>query len=273
MSVAGKVVIVTGATSGVGRAIASVWAARGAKVLACGRRADLGEQLEAEAVGDLAFVRTDVSVAADARALVAETVRRHGRVDVLVNNAGVEGDIVDFHMLADEQWDYVLDINLRGAFLVARAVVAQLLEQDDGGTLLHIASTNATQALAHMAPYNAAKAGLIQLSNTIAVEYLLTGIRSNVVVLGGAEGESAVRTTDGLARTLRGADYVRPTESGPLEQLVQKADEVAAFLALLAHDDARLLTGATVELDRAVTAGFATSILSHMTAAGLWGAP
>lgn len=277
MSIAGKVALITGATSGVGRSTALVWAQRGAKVVACGRREELGKELEAEvrdAGGDLTFVRADVARSADCEAAVQTGVTTYGRLDVLLNNAGIEGDVVDFHTLDEGQWDSVVDINLKGAFLCSRFAVAQMVAQGEGGLLLHIASINAIEALANMAPYNAAKAGLLQLSRTIAVEYVLQGIRSNAIVLGGAEGDTASRTQDQIARRLRGPDYVRPVEPNPLaELLTQKGPDVGAFLALLAHDDARLLTGATIALDRAMTAGFTSSMTIQMTTAGLWGTP
>ena len=276
MSIEGKVALITGATSGVGRSTALVWAAKGAKVVACGRREELGKELEAEvrdSGGDLTFVRADVARSADCEAAVQTAVSTHGRLDVLLNNAGIEGDVVDFHTLDEDQWDSVVDINLKGAFLCSRFAVAQMVAQGGGGLLLHIASINAIEALANMAPYNAAKAGLVQLSRTIAVEYVLQGIRSNAIVLGGAEGDTASRTQDQIARRLRGPDYVRPVEPNPLaELLTQKGPDVGAFLALLAHDDARLMTGATIALDRSMTAGFTSSMTIQMTTAGLWGA-
>jgi NAD(P)-dependent dehydrogenase (short-subunit alcohol dehydrogenase family) len=277
VSIEGKVAVVTGATSGVGRSTALVWAQRGAKVIACGRREELGKQLESEARdagGDLTFVAADVSSAADCRRVIETAVSTYGRLDVLLNNAGIESDIVDFHALSEPQWDTVIDVNLKGTFLCSRYAVEQMVTQGEGGLLLHMASINAVEALAHMAPYNAAKAGVVQLSRTIAVEYLLHGIRSNAIILGGAEGDTASRTQDDIARYLRGPDYVRPAEPDPMAALlIQKGEDIGAFLALLAHDDARLLTGATIALDRAMTAGFTSSMTIHMTTAGLWGAP
>ncbi len=276
-SLTGKVALITGATSGVGRAIAEGWAARGAAIVATGRREELGKTLEydvAQAGGRLTFVCADVRNDADCALAVQTAVDDFGRLDILVNNAGVEGPVGDFHRLTEAQWDEVLDINLKGPFLCSQHAITQMLAQGDGGVLLHMASINAVEALAHMAPYNASKAALVQLARTIAVEYLFSGIRSNAIILGGAEGDTARRTQDELAKFVRGADYVRPATDDAMEELVmQKSEDVAGFLALLVSDDARPLTGATVALDRAMTAGFTSSMAIHMTTAGLWGTP
>ena len=277
LSLTGKVALITGATSGVGRAIAEGWAARGAAIVATGRRQELGKSLEydvQEAGGKLAFVCADVRSSADCARAVQAAVDHFGRLDILVNNAGVEGPMADFHSLTEAQWDEVLDINLKGPFLCSQHAIRQMLAQGDGGTLLHVASINAVEALAHMAPYNASKAALVQLARTLAVEYLFNGIRSNAIILGGAQGDTASRTQDGLAKFVRGDGYVRPPTDDAMEQVVmQKSADVAGFLALLVSDEARLLTGATVAVDRAMTAGFTSSMAIHMTTAGLWGTP
>jgi NAD(P)-dependent dehydrogenase (short-subunit alcohol dehydrogenase family) len=275
VSLEGKVALITGATSGVGRAIAKGWAARGAAIVATGRRHELGKSLEydaRQAGGRLTFVRADVRSDADCAVAVKTAVDEFGRLDILVNNAGVEGPVADFHCVSEAQWDEVLDINLKGAFFCSQHAIQQMLHQGDGGVLLHMASINAVEALAHMAPYNVSKAALVQLARTIAVEYLFNGIRSNAIILGGAEGETARRTQDGLARFVRGDAYVRPPIDDAMEQVVmQRAEDVAGFLALLVSEEARLLTGATVALDRAMTAGLTASMAIHMTTAGLWG--
>jgi NAD(P)-dependent dehydrogenase (short-subunit alcohol dehydrogenase family) len=124
-----------------------------------------------------------------------------------------------------------------------------------------------------MAPYNASKAAVVEFSRTLAVEYLLDGIRSNAIVLGGVRGGgTAERTQDGLARYLRGPDYVRPEAAAddPLADVVlQDPDEVADLLGVLCSDALRLLTGATIALDRAMTAGFTSSMMTHMSTANL----
>jgi NAD(P)-dependent dehydrogenase (short-subunit alcohol dehydrogenase family) len=242
--------------------------------VATGRREQLGHELEAqvrESGGELTYLRADVSRVADCEASVEATVQRHGRIDIVVNAAGIEGAFGDFHTCSEEEWDRVIDTNLKGTAFCCRYAIPHMLEQG-GGVLLNIASINAVEALAHMAPYNTSKAGVVQLTRTIAVEYLLQGIRANAVVLGGAEGETGSRTQDAVARYMRGPDFVRTiAEPDPLAKLmIQSSEEVGGVLALLCSDDARLLTGATIALDRAMTAGFTTSMLVHMTVSELW---
>jgi NAD(P)-dependent dehydrogenase (short-subunit alcohol dehydrogenase family) len=274
-SIEGKTAIITGATSGVGRSMARTWAARGANVIATGRRDVLGREVEKEARDEgheLTFVHADVSRSADCDAVVRTTTERHGRVDILVNNAGVEGPITDAHAMSDEEWDAVFDINMGGTFRMARAVLP-LMKGQGGGCILNISSINADQALAHMAAYNASKAAIVQFSRTIAVEYLFDSIRSNAVILGGVRGgETGLRTQDGIARYVRGPEYERPTadEHDPLSQFVlQDPDEVATMLAVLCSDAMRLMTGASIALDRAMTAGFTSSTMIHMSTANL----
>jgi NAD(P)-dependent dehydrogenase (short-subunit alcohol dehydrogenase family) len=276
MSLAGKAVLVTGTTSGLGRSIARVWAAQGARVIATGRRAELGESLEKEvrdAGGELSFLRLDVSSRDDCQQAVQAVLDSYGRVDILVNNAGIEGPIVDAHEMSEDDWDEVVGVNLNGAFYCSKHAIRAMKAQGGGGALLHIASINAIEALGHMVAYNTTKAGLVQLSRSLAVEYLFDGIRSNAIVLGGVRGgETGIRTQDGLAKLLRGEDYVRPQEDDPLaEHVLQDPDEVAGMLALFCSDQARLLTGATIAVDRAMTAGFTSSAMVHMSTAGLMG--
>jgi NAD(P)-dependent dehydrogenase (short-subunit alcohol dehydrogenase family) len=166
----GKAALITGATSGVGRAAAVVFARQGANVVATGRREQLGNELEAEvreSGGELTYVRADVSRVADCQASVEATVERFGRVDIVVNAAGIEGAFGDFHACSEEEWDRVIDTNLKGTAFCCRYAIPYMLEQG-GGVLLNIASINAVEALAHMAPYNTSKAGVVQLTRTIA---------------------------------------------------------------------------------------------------------
>jgi NAD(P)-dependent dehydrogenase (short-subunit alcohol dehydrogenase family) len=274
MSMEGKVALVTGASSGVGRGIARVFAGKGARVVAMARRLGLGVQLEEtvrDAGGELTFIRGDVRDRADCDAAVQTAVDTYGRLDILINNAGIEGDIVDFHALTDEQWDAVLDTNLKGAFYCARASIPQMLLQG-GGAVFNIASMNGLSglALAHMAPYNVSKAGLIQLTNTLAAEYLLQNIRVNTIILGGADGDTARRTQEKMGQYVMGPEWSRDNDSEIEKTLIQNPEDIGACIALFCSDDARLLTGATIALDRAISAGFMASTMVHMTCAQLW---
>jgi len=269
-----KTAIITGTTSGLGRSLARTWAAQGARVVATGRRTALGCELEKEVRDqghELTFIPADVSRSADCEAVARMAVERHGGVDILVNNAGIEGPVTDAHGISDDEWEAVFGINMGGTFRMARAVIPVMKER--GGCILNISSINADEALAHMAAYNASKAAILQFSRTLAVEYLLDGIRSNAIILGGVRGgETGERTQDGIARYVRGPEYQRPKADSddPLAEFVlQDPDEVAELLAVLCSDALRLMTGATIALDRAMTAGFTSSMMIHMSTANL----
>jgi len=271
-SIEGKTAIITGGTTGLGRSMAAVWAAAGANVVTTGRREALGRELEEKVRAEgheLTFVTGDVSRTEDCSATIDAAVRRYGRVDILVNNAGIEGQIGNLHDLADEDWDAVVDINLGGTFRMARGVIP-LFQKQGGGSILNIASINAAVALAHMAAYNASKAAVVQFSNTIAVEYLFDGIRSNAILLGGVRGgETALRTQDGIAQYMRGPEFKRHVnDDDPLSRVVlQDPDEVAHTLAVFSSDAFRLVTGSVMAVDRAMTAGFTASSMVHMATA------
>jgi NAD(P)-dependent dehydrogenase (short-subunit alcohol dehydrogenase family) len=269
---AGKVALVTGVTSGLGRAVARRFALQGAAVLGVARREALGRELEKElrdAGGALRFVAADVRRVEDCRRAVDAALGAFGRLDVLVNNAGVEGDppVQPSHGVTEEQWDAVVDTNLKGAFFCARFAIPAMIEQG-GGVILNIASINAIEGPARMAAYSASKAGLVQLSRTLAVEYLAEGIRVNAIILGGVASEAQERSTRAYARFVRGEEAV-DTPAAPAAFL-QDPDDVARALALLCEADAAPISGATIAIDRTMTAGLMASTLVYMTSAGLW---
>jgi len=138
------------------------------------------------------------------------------------------------------------------------------------------ASINGVAApLAHMAAYNSSKAAVVQFSKTLAIEYLFDNIRSNAIILGGvreSELGTGSRTQDGLAKIMRGADYIRPVanQDDPLSDFVlQDPDELAGMLSVLCSDAMRLMTGAAIALDRGMTAGFTGSMFTHLSTANM----
>ncbi len=178
----GKHVIVTGAGQGIGRAIAERFAAEGADVMLIGRRRGPLEEVESgiKAAGGSAWVHTaDVSVSADVDAAVAAAGERGGRIDVLVNNAGIAEE-KPFLEIEDESWDRILATNLRGAFLMAQRVARQQAASGSG-SIVHIASIDASGGDGPYASYNASKAGLLGLNRTMALELGPHGVRVNCV--------------------------------------------------------------------------------------------
>ncbi len=270
----GKVAVVTGVSSGVGRGIAAEFARMGAKVVGMARRAELGATLERDerdARGEFAFVAGDVRRTEDCEKAVQRAVDAYGGLDVLVNNAGIEGEVKDFHQLTDDEWLEVIETNLNGVFRCTRAAIPRMLERG-GGVVINVASINAApgMAVAHMAAYNASKAAVVQLTNTLAVEYVLRNIRCNAVYLGGVEGDTAYRTQTKMAKVVLGPDFERAEGRSEQEEfMIQQPDDVARAIALLCSDDARLVTGSTIAIDRAATAGFVASSMVHLSCAQL----
>ncbi len=185
MSLTGKTALVTGAAQGIGREIALALAADGADVAICDVNLDAAQQTagEIEARGRKSLaVKANVASSADVTAMLDQVVAKFSRIDILVNNAGITRDGLILRM-KDEDWDLVLSINLKGAFLCTKAALKFMTKQR-GGTVINIASIVGAMGNAGQANYVASKAGLIGLTKTIAREYANRGITANAVAPG-----------------------------------------------------------------------------------------
>jgi 3-oxoacyl-[acyl-carrier protein] reductase len=242
-----QVALVTGAAGGIGAATARRLAGEGAAVVLVDRDepavAAVAAALRADGHAADA-VAADVTDAAGVEAFVAEAAERHGRLDVLVNNAGVTRDNLLFK-LTDEEWDTVLDVNLKSAFLCSRAAQRVMVAAGRGA----IVSLSSRSALGNrgQANYAAAKAGVKALTSTIALELGPFGIRANAV----APGYIATAMTDATARRL-GLDpeehRARVAAATPLRR-VGVPDDVASVVAFLASSDAAYVSGQTIEIN------------------------
>jgi len=185
MSISGKIALVTGAAQGIGREIAFALATDGADVAICDVNLEAAQKTAAEIEGkgrkSLA-IKANVASSADVTAMIEQVVEKFGRIDILVNNAGITRDGLILRM-KDEDWDLVLSINLKGAFLCTKSALKYMTKQR-AGTIINIASIVGAMGNAGQANYVASKAGLIGLTKTIAREYANRGITSNAVAPG-----------------------------------------------------------------------------------------
>ena len=249
---AGRGVIVTGGGRGIGQATARAFAAEGADVLVLGRTvADLEDtvtQISADG-GQAWLLPCDVTDEAQVGETVTRAAGRWGRIDVLVNNAGIDDD-TPFLEIDRARWRAVIDTNLTGVFLLSQAV-AREMAKTGGGAILHTASIDASGGDGPYAAYNASKAGLLGLSRTMALELAAHGIRSNCVSPGFTH---TVMTEKAVGPKLM--DYLNGSFARvPMKRLV-RTDEVAQAFLFLASDQASAITGIDLRVDGGLTANW-----------------
>jgi NAD(P)-dependent dehydrogenase (short-subunit alcohol dehydrogenase family) len=247
----GKVVIVTGGTSGIGRDTAVLFAKAGAKVAVAGRREAEGKEtvdLVAANGGDGLFVKTDVSQAAQVDTLVQKTVEKFGRLDVAFNNAGIEGSLAPIAEQSEEDWDRTININLKGVWLCLKYEIRQMLKQGGGGAIVNMASVAGLIGSSGFATYCASKHGVMGLTKSAALETARNGIRINVVC-------PAVIETP-MGERIFGGPEIRPYAIGlhPIGRFGRPM-EVAEAVVWICSDRASFMTGQSLVLDGGFLAG------------------
>jgi len=240
----GKVSIITGAANGIGQACARLFAEQGAKVVLADIQDAPGQALaqELQAQGQQAsYVHCDVGRKADVDALVQQVLAQHGRVDVLVSNAGIF-KAAPFLEVSESDFDEVLRVNLKGAFLMGQAA-ARAMKASGGGAIVHMSSVNGVLAIPEIASYNVSKGGINQLTRAMALALADDGIRVNAVAPGTIATElarKAVLTSD-AART-------KILSRTPMKRLGEP-EEVARTVAFLASDASSYITGEILTVD------------------------
>jgi len=251
MELDGKVGLVTGGTSGIGRETAVLFAKAGAKVVVAGRREQEGKEtieLIRAAAGDGLFVQTDVAKASEVETLVQKAVERFGRLDIAFNNAGVENAVTPITRQSEEDFDRTININLKGVWLCLKYEIQQMLKQGGGGAIVNMASIMGLVGSAGVAAYSASKHGVIGLTKTAALENAKSGIRVNAVCPGFTETPMA----DRIFRIPGARKYLLSCH--PIGRF-GKPMEIAEAVVWMCSDRASFMTGQSLVLDGGFLAG------------------
>lgn len=254
MRLEGKIAVVTGGGRGIGRAIARQFAREGAAVLVTARTEAEIRKVAAEiraSGGKAAFAAADVSRETDCRQILAATEGQLGPVSILVNNAGDYGPVKPVEEISPEEWDRVIAVHLRGAFLLTRLVLPGMYARKSG-VILNISSLSAKAAFAWGAPYAAAKAGMLGLTRVTAAEGARRGVRVNAICPGPVT-ETKMSRDLGQALAERLGIHPEIQLKQFLESILQgrgqTADEIAAVAVFLASDQASAITGQSLNAD------------------------
>lgn len=252
----GKVAIITGAGSGVGRSAALLFAQEGARVVAAGRTLSKVEEtaeLVSDAGGECLAVRCDVAESSDVQALIDAAVERFGELHVIVNNAGVgysaepELSMQDVLGTPEEDWRTVMDITLTSVFLTSKYGIPRIIESG-GGSIVNVSSIGGVKGMYDAHTYSAAKAGMVNLTRSMALRYGSEGLRVNCVAPGGID------TPMIAPRLAQQAEVSTPV--GPVRGLgrIAQPEEIAWPIVWLASEEASFVTGAVLNVDGGASA-------------------
>jgi NAD(P)-dependent dehydrogenase (short-subunit alcohol dehydrogenase family) len=238
-----KVAIVTGGGSGIGRATCLLFAREGAKVVVADYVAEGGNETVRqikEAGGEAVFVQADVSRSADVQNMIGATVRNYGRVDILFNNAGIEGPSAKLANYKEEDWERVIAVDLTAVFLGTKYAIQEMLKQG-GGVIISTASVAGMVGFPGSGAYAAAKAGVINLTRLAALEYADKNIRVNCICPGVIE-------TPMVDRVMGGRPRERVVKTEPIGRL-GRPEDIANAALFLASDESSFATGAPFIID------------------------
>jgi NAD(P)-dependent dehydrogenase (short-subunit alcohol dehydrogenase family) len=247
-----KVALITGASSGIGRATAHVFAARGAKVVLAARREDELMALAAEIRehgAEASYVVTDVAEARDVEQMVTHAIDAYGRIDYAVNNAGIEGRFSGIAEMPVQEWDRVIGINLRGVFLCLQHQARAMLAGGHGGAIVNVGSVNSFLGFAGGAAYATSKHGLIGLTTSVSAELASQGIRVNLVCPGIVDTPMHRRLREDIGDAIYD-DVVLPRVH---TKRAGQPQEIAGSIVFLCSDEASYITGTTLTPDGGLT--------------------
>ena len=247
-----KVVLITGASSGIGRATAKLFAEKGASVVVAARRenelAELVSEIEAKG-GKASAVRTDVAIAKDTEQMVAHAIETYGSLDYAVNNAGIEGQLSKITDLSEDDWDKVMNINLKGIFLSMKYEARAMTKQGKGGAIVNVGSVNSFLGFPTGSAYVTSKHGLVGLTTSVSAELASQGIRVNLLCPG------VIDTP--MHQRLRGVvgDDIYDQALLPKVHLQRagRPEEIAQSIYFLCSDAASYITGTTLTPDGGLT--------------------
>jgi 3-oxoacyl-[acyl-carrier protein] reductase len=242
-SIAGKSLVVTGGSKGIGKGIAQVFAAKGAKVLLTGRHAEAGNAVVDEitdAGGTAAFFEGDVSSWHDMQEMASRAIELHGGIDILCANAGISGEEASIAEMTPDVWNEAISVNLTGSFLAVRACLSNMIERGSGRIILTSSITGPLTAIPHGSHYGASKAGQLGMMRTAALELAQSGITVNAIMPGNIMTPAVVEA---------GAEYIRQmTATVPMKKL-GTAEDIAYAALYFASDEAGYVTGQTLIVD------------------------
>ncbi|MDK1119346.1 MAG: SDR family oxidoreductase [Anaerolineae bacterium] len=239
-----KVAIITGATKGIGEACAHEFAKEGAKVVVVGRTKELGNKVVADIQangGTAMYVGVDISQKAEVDAMVAQVVDTYDTVDIVVNNAGVNHS-ADFFDITEEDWDWVMSVDLKGTFFVSQAAARVMVDQDKPGAIVNVSSVMAQLALANQIPYCAAKGGVNQLTKAMALSLVDRNIQVNCCAPGPVMTELMERVVNNEQKKKQLMDRL------PIGRIAT-TKEIARVIIFLASEEAAFLVGQTIYPD------------------------
>jgi NAD(P)-dependent dehydrogenase (short-subunit alcohol dehydrogenase family) len=253
-----KVILITGATSGIGAAAAKMFAAEGGKVAFCGRRTDRGNEVESEikaAGGEAKYIRADVRIEDDVRRLVDTSAELYGGLDICFNNAGITIER-PLHEYTAAEWDDVVSTDLRGNFLALKYQIPHLIKRG-GGVVVVTASSNAIATGPKRSAYSAAKRGLVGMVQAAAQDYADHNIRINTLIPGTTDTEF-VRRVAGMMNAPDGvweaAVSVWAKSNVAVANRLARPEEIAAAALMMASDEFTFMNGAQIVVDGGKTA-------------------